>query len=187
MKIAVAADHGGFLLKQDVVKLLQKWGHEVVDLGAHEYDALDDYPDFALAAARSVAQKEVERAVVLCGSGVGACIAANKIKGVRACVCHDSYSARQGVLHDDMNLLCLGSRIIGVALLEDLLLGFVEAEFTAEERHARRGTSPPEGILASNLSKQVLGPGRGHRLSEIVPTSCPVHPAQVITLPANQP
>ena len=138
MKIAVAADHGGFPLKAKAVALLEAWGHEVLDLGAHENDPLDDYPDFALLVARAVAGGDAQRGVVLCGSGVGACIAANKIKGVRASVCHDPYSAGQGVEHDDMNVLCLGARIIDEALAEKLLKRFADASFAPEERFQRR-------------------------------------------------
>ncbi|MBP7687437.1 MAG: RpiB/LacA/LacB family sugar-phosphate isomerase, partial [Thermoflexales bacterium] len=114
MKIAIAADHGGFPLKADLIEVLQQAGHEVADLGAHEYLAGDDYPDYALLVGKAVQAGQAERGIVLCGSGVGACIAANKLKGIRAGLCHDTYSAHQGVEHDDMNVLCLGARIIGV-------------------------------------------------------------------------
>jgi ribose 5-phosphate isomerase B len=138
MRVAIAADHGGFPLKAEIAELIRKAGHEPVDLGAHSYVASDDYPDFAAAVARAVASKHVDRGIVLCGSGVGAAIAANKVTGVRACLCHDSYSARQGVEHDDMNVLCLGARIIGPELAGELVRGFLSAEFTGEERHRRR-------------------------------------------------
>ncbi|HEY0867569.1 MAG TPA: ribose 5-phosphate isomerase B [Fimbriimonas sp.] len=138
MKIAVGADHAGFELKQQLVKEIEAAGHEVVDLGAHHYDALDDYPDFAEKVGLAVARKEVDRGVLVCGSGVGASIAANKIKGVRAGVSMDTYSAHQGVEHDDVNVLVLGSRIIGPALASEVLASFLEAEFSGEERHVRR-------------------------------------------------
>ena len=138
LRIAVAADHGGLPLKQTVLDRLERLGKTAVDLGAHEYDANDDYPDYALAVAREVAEGRADRGIVLCGSGVGAGIAANKVRGVRAAVCHDTYSARQGVEHDDMNVLCIGSRIIGSKLAESIITAFVNASFTAEERHARR-------------------------------------------------
>ena len=114
MKIAIAADHGGYSLKADLVDALQQAGHEVRDLGAREYLAGDDYPDYALLVGRAVQTDSADRGIVLCGSGVGACVAANKMKGIRAGLCHDTYSAHQGVEHDDMNVLCLGARIIGV-------------------------------------------------------------------------
>ena len=138
MRILLGADHGGYALKQELAEHLRSAGHEVVDLGAHEYDAKDDYPDFALAIARAVADGEGERGIVVCGSGVGASVAANKVKGVRAALCHDTYSARQGVEHDDLNVLCLGGRIVGNALARELVDAFVEAQFSGEERHRRR-------------------------------------------------
>lgn len=138
MIIAVACDHGGFPLKGEVVELLKKLGHEALDLGAYRDDPQDDYPDFAEKAGRAVAEGRAARAIILCGSGVGASIAANKIKGVRAALCHDTYSAAQGVEHDDMNVLCLGARIVGVALAGELVKAFARAGFTGEARHARR-------------------------------------------------
>lgn len=138
MKIAIAADHGGFPLKAELIRLIQSLGHQVEDLGSHHLDASDDYPDFAQAVGQSIQQGKTQRAVLLCGSGVGACVAANKMKGVRAGLCHDSYSAHQGVEHDDINVLCLGARIIGPALATELVTAFVSARFTAEQRHARR-------------------------------------------------
>src|SRR5690606_18698922 len=108
---------------------------QVLDAGAAEYDASDDYPDFSLAVARGVAAGEAERGLIVCGSGVGAAIAANKVKGVRACLCHDTYSARQGVEHDAMNVLCLGGRIVGSALAMELVQAFLSAGFSGEERH----------------------------------------------------
>jgi ribose 5-phosphate isomerase B len=138
VRLAIAADHAGFELKNTLREEIRRWGHDIVDLGAKEYKADDDYPDFAQAAGRAVADGEVERAVLICGSGVGASIAANKIKGVRAALCHDTYSAHQGVEHDDMNVIVLGSRVIGAALAEDLVRAFLNAKFTGEARHRRR-------------------------------------------------
>jgi len=138
MKVAIACDHGGFPLKGRMIEVVHSMGHEVLDLGAHDYDPEDDYPDFARYVGDAILHGQADRGVLLCGSGVGACIAANKFKGVRASVCHDVYSAHQGVEHDNMNVLCLGSRIIGPQLAEDLVRAFVSADFSAEERHHRR-------------------------------------------------
>ncbi len=138
MKIAIAADHGGFPLRADIVELLTQAGHEPIDLGAHEYIAGDDYPDYALLVGSAVQHGQAERGIVICGSGVGACIAANKMKGIRAGVCHDTYSAHQGVEHDDMNVLCLGARIIGVEPAREIVLAFVGATFNTGERYQRR-------------------------------------------------
>jgi ribose 5-phosphate isomerase B len=136
-RIAIAADHGGFFLKND---LLQRLGsvYTFIDLGAEKFDSSDDYPDYAYAVAREVAAGRTGRGILVCGSGVGACIAANKMKGVRACVCHDTYSAHQGVEHDDMNILCLGSRIVGVELAVELVNAFLTAKFKNEGRYLRR-------------------------------------------------
>jgi ribose 5-phosphate isomerase B len=138
VRIAMGADHGGFDMKNELAAHLRTSGHDVVDLGAHAYDAADDYPDFARPVAEAIANGEAERGIVVCGSGVGASIAANKIRGVRAALCHDTYSARQGVEHDDMNVLCLGARVIGVELARELVAAFVGARFSGEERHLRR-------------------------------------------------
>ena len=138
MKIAIACDHGGFPLKQPLIQVIKSMGHEVVDLGAHEHDPHDDYPDFARYIGNAIQHGNADKGVLLCGSGVGACIAANKMDGIRASVCHDVYSAHQGVEHDAMNVLCLGSRIIGPQLAEDLVRAFVAATFSGEERHKRR-------------------------------------------------
>ncbi len=138
MKIAIAADHGGFSLKADLVDMLQQAGHAVDDLGAHEYLANDDYPDYALLVGKAVQSGRAERGIVLCGSGIGACIAANKLKGIRAGVCHDTYSAHQGVEHDDMNVLCLGARIIGVEPAKEIVTAFVNARLNTGERYQRR-------------------------------------------------
>jgi len=138
MKVAVACDHGGFALKGSVIETIESLGRGVLDLGAHELDPADDYPDFARYLGDAIQHGQAKKGILLCGSGVGACIAANKIKGVRASVCHDVYSAHQGVEHDDMNVMCLGARIIGVQLAIDLTRAFVSADFSGETRHVRR-------------------------------------------------
>jgi ribose 5-phosphate isomerase B len=138
MKIAIGADHGGYGLKDEVAAWVRQKGHEVADLGAPAYDAADDYPDFARRVAEAVSAGSADRGIILCGSGVGASIVANKVRGARAGVCHDTYSARQGVEHDDMNVLCLGARIVGPALARELVQAFLEARFSGEERHLRR-------------------------------------------------
>jgi ribose 5-phosphate isomerase B len=138
MKIAVAADHAGYPLKQVVVSDLQAAGHEVIDLGTHDPEQPDDYPDFARLACEIVRRGDVQRAVVVCGSGVGVTVAANKFPGIRAGLCHDHYSAHQGVEHDDMNVLCLGARIIGQEAAREIVQAFIAARFTGEQRHARR-------------------------------------------------
>jgi len=137
MRIVVGADHAGFELKQILAAYLRDRGHEVIDKGTDSTDAVD-YPDFAEAVGKALLDGEAERAVLICGSGVGASVAANKIPGIRAAVCHDSYSARQGVEHDDMNVLVLGARIVGVELARELMNNFLAAKFSAEERHRRR-------------------------------------------------
>ena len=137
MKIAVGSDHAGFPLKQEMAEQLRKDGYDVLDVGTHS-TAPVDYPDSAEAVGRAVTDGRAERGVLICGSGVGASVAANKIKGVRAAICHDVYSAHQGVEHDDMNVLVLGGRIVGPALAGELVRAFVGARYTAEERHARR-------------------------------------------------
>jgi len=138
VRVAIAADHAGFEFKNELGKHIREVGHEVIDLGAHVFDPQDDYPDFAALAARAVSDASVERAVLICGSGVGASIAANKVKGARAGLCHDTYSAHQGVEHDNMNILVLGSRTIGPALAEDLVKTFLGATFSGDARHVRR-------------------------------------------------
>ena len=137
MKISIASDHAGFPLKQEVVAHLREQGHEVLDLGTNSTYAVD-YPDFAEAVGKSILNDTVNRAILICGSGVGASVAANKIPGVRAGLCHDTYSAHQGVEHDDMNVLVLGSRVVGVALAKELVDNYMRAAFTHEERHERR-------------------------------------------------
>ena len=138
MKVAVGADHAGFELKGEIVKWLESEGHQVDDTGAHEFDPDDDYPDFAVAVAGSIRSGQSERGIVICGSGVGACITANKVKGIRACLCHDTYSARQGVEHDDMNVVCIGGRVIGIELTKVVLEAFLNARFLPEPRFQRR-------------------------------------------------
>jgi ribose 5-phosphate isomerase B len=140
MKIAVAGDHAGYPLKQVVYEELKKAGHEVTDLGTDNAEQPVDYPDFARLACEAVRRGDVQRAVVVCGSGVGVTVAANKFPGIRAGLCHDYYSAHQGVEHDDMNVLCLGARIIGQAAAQEIVQAFIGAEFTDEERHVRRLT-----------------------------------------------
>jgi ribose 5-phosphate isomerase B len=138
VKIALGTDHAGFEFKNQLATILLGQGVEVIEVGAHSYDANDDYPDFAEAVARAVAYGKVERGILVCGSGVGASIAANKVQGVRAAMCHDTYSAHQGVEHDDMNVLCMGARIIGIELAREIASTFLGATFSGEPRHARR-------------------------------------------------
>jgi len=138
MKIAIAADHAGYELKALLVPWLNSAGHQTIDLGAHQMDPDDDYPDYAAAVAQEVQSGGAERGIVVCGSGVGACIAANKVPGIRACLCHDTYTGHQGVEHDDMNVICLGARIIGVELVKEILQAFLTANFLPEPRFRRR-------------------------------------------------
>jgi ribose 5-phosphate isomerase B len=137
MRIAVGCDHAGFPLKAAVVEELKRLGADVIDLGTNSTDAVD-YPDYAQAVAEAVAGGKADRGVLLCGSGVGASVAANKVPGVRAAVCHDTFSARQGVEDDDMNVLCLGARVIGAELALDVVRAWERARFSNEERHKRR-------------------------------------------------
>lgn len=137
MRVAVACDHGGFPLKATVLRVVQEEGHEPLDLGAYNAQS-SDYPDYALKIGEAILSGKADRGILLCGSGVGACIAANKIQGVYAGVCHDTYSAHQGVEHDDMNVLCLGARIVGEELAKELVRAFLRAKFSQEERHVRR-------------------------------------------------
>ena len=138
MKLGVAADHGGYKLKGTIYVMLEKLGHELVDFGAFELNTKDDYPDFVIPLARAVAAKTVDRGIAICGSGVGASIAANKIAGVRAALIQDHFSAHQGVEDDDMNLICLGGRVTGFMAAQEFILSFLNAKFTGEERHKRR-------------------------------------------------
>ena len=137
MRIAIGADHGGFHLKTEIADILKKSGHDVADLGAHSEEP-SDYPDFARAVAKTLRAGKADRGILICGSGVGASVAANKFHGIRAAVCHDTFSARQGVEDDDMNVLCLGARIIGPELARELVRTFLAALFSGEERHRRR-------------------------------------------------
>ncbi len=137
MRIAVAADHAGFPLKQRVIDEICAHGDEPIDLGTHS-TAPVDYPDVARALGEAIQRGEADRGVLLCGSGIGASIAATKLKGIRASVCHDTYSAHQGVEHDDMNVLTLGARIIGPELIAELVRAFLGAKFSGDERHVRR-------------------------------------------------
>jgi ribose 5-phosphate isomerase B len=137
MRIAVGADHAGFPLKESVIQVVKAAGHDVLDLGAFDAEP-SDYPDFALAVGRAIQEGRAARGILLCGSGVGASIAANKLRGIRAGLCHDVYSAHQCVEHDDANILCLGPRIVGPALMAELVVAFLAAQFTGEARHRRR-------------------------------------------------
>lgn len=137
MRIAIGSDHAGFSLKRTLVEALREGGHEVIDVGT-DSDAAVDYPDYAEAVAVAVRRGTVDRGVMICGSGVGASVAANKVPGVRAAICHDTFSAHQGVEHDDMNILVLGARIIGAALAAEVLEAFLGARFSDAERHRRR-------------------------------------------------
>ena len=138
MIIAIGADHAGYDLKQDVVEFLRASGHSVIDLGADNASTPDDYPDYSEAVGLAVIEKRCDRGIVICGSGVGASVAANKLPGIRAAMCHDTYSAHQGVEHDAMNVLVLGARVIGSELARELVGAFIVAEFSGEERHQRR-------------------------------------------------
>ncbi len=137
MKIGVAVDHAGFPLKERVVQVAVQLGHEVTDLGTWSTEPVD-YPDFAQALGEAVHAGRVERGILLCGSGVGASVAACKLRGIRAAVCHDTYSAHQGVEHDDLNILVMGARVIGPELVPELVTAFLHARFSGEERHVRR-------------------------------------------------
>ena len=137
LRVAMAADHGGFTLKEELIARLRDT-HDILDLGAYTLDPNDDYPDFAEPVAQAVARGQAHRGILMCESGVGACIAANKVPGVRACLCHDTYSAHQGVEHDDMNVLCLGARVIGIELAAELIEAFLKARFSKEKRYRRR-------------------------------------------------
>ena len=135
--VALASDHAGFELKEKMAAYLEKAGFEVLDLGTHNEEPVD-YPDFARAIGKALQEQEADRGILICGSGVGACVAANKMPSIRAGLCHDSYSAHQGVEHDDINVLCLGARVVGEELARELVSVFLAASFTGEERHLRR-------------------------------------------------
>lgn len=138
MKLGIAADHGGYELKGIIYTYLTNLGHELEDFGAYELDTADDYPDFIIPLAQAVAAKKVELGIAICGSGVGAAIASNKVAGVRAALIHDHFSAHQGVEDDDMNLICLGGRVTGFMAAEELIMAFLNAKFIGGERHVRR-------------------------------------------------
>lgn len=138
MKISIGADHAGFEMKQQLVELVKKLGHTVHDVGTFDPGKPDDYPDFATLVAEEIRAGKAERGLLVCGSGVGVSVAANKFKGIRAGLCHDHYSARQGVEHDDMNVLVMGARVIGMATAQDATEAFLSANFSGEERHVRR-------------------------------------------------
>jgi ribose 5-phosphate isomerase B len=150
MKLVIAADHAGFLLKGEVRGYLEKLGHEVIDLGAFNTEP-SDYPDFAEAVGRALQAGRAERGILICGSGVGVCVAANKMPGIRACMCHDHYSAHQGVEHDNMNVLVLGARIIGQELAFDLVQSFLGARFQSQEERFVRRLNKVMAIEARNM------------------------------------
>ncbi len=156
MRIAIAADHAGFPLKEEVRAYVEKLGHEVHDLGAFQEEATDDYPDFAVLVGKELMAGTVDRGILICGSGVGVCIAANKMPGVRACMCHDTYSAHQGVEHDDMNALVMGARIIGSALAFELVDAYLKAVFGATEERLMRRLNKVKAI-----EKQYMPDARG--------------------------
>jgi ribose 5-phosphate isomerase B len=138
MRIAVAADHAGYPLNERVIEELRQAGHELIDFGTHDGSIPDDYPDYAKLVGEAVQTKAAEIGILICGSGVGAAVAANKLRGVRAALCSDTYSAHQSREHDDCNVLCIGARVVGVELTLDIVRSFVAAKFTGEERHRRR-------------------------------------------------
>jgi ribose 5-phosphate isomerase B len=138
LRVALASDHGGFVLKTSIIPWLETQDCEILDLGAEIFDINDDYPDYAIEIADAIVEGKADRGILICGSGVGAAIAANKVKGIRACLCHDSYSAHQGVEHDDMNVLCLGGRVIGIEMAKELISNFLQANFKGEEKYRRR-------------------------------------------------
>lgn len=159
MKLVIAADHAGFALKEEVRAYLEPLGHEVMDLGAYSGESSDDYPDFAEAVGRALVAGRAERGILICGSGVGVCVAANKIPGIRACMCHDTYSAHQGVEHDDMNVLVMGARIIGSALAFDLVSTYLNARFQGQEERFVRRLNKVKAIEARYLCEGATGSG----------------------------
>ncbi len=150
MRLAIGADHAGYSLKEEVRGYLERLGHEVIDLGAFNTEP-SDYPDFAEAVGRTLQAGRAERGILVCGSGVGVCVAANKMPGIRACMCHDHYSAHQGVEHDDMNVLVLGARIIGQELAFDLVAAFLGARFQSQEERFVRRLNKVKAIEARNM------------------------------------
>jgi RpiB/LacA/LacB family sugar-phosphate isomerase len=159
MKLAVACDHAGFDLKQAVIPWVKKWGHTVIDLGTHNHKSVD-YPDYAQAIAKALQNQKAVRGILICGSGVGASVAANKFLGIRAALGHDTYSAHQGVEHDNANVLCLGSRVVGTQLALELIQAFLKARFTGETRHRRRLAKIDQIERNEMLNKTVIP--RGH-------------------------
>ena len=153
MRVAVGADHAGFDLRDTVISTIQAAGHEVIDLGAHTYDAEDDYPDRAAPVAEAVTNGNADRGVIVCGSGIGAAVTANKFRGVRASICHDTYSAAQGVVHDDMNVLCIGGRVVGEAIATEVVKAFLSATMGDEVRFQRR-LDKLNAIEASNFASE---------------------------------
>ncbi len=137
MRVALGCDHGGFPLKAELVSLLESLGHELIDCGTDSLEPVD-YPHYASEVAKTLLEARAQRGIVLCGSGIGAAVAANKVKGIRAGLCHDTYSAHQGVEHDDINVLCLGARVVGPSLAKEIVMAFLKARFSDEERHRRR-------------------------------------------------
>lgn len=155
MRVAIGVDHGGFPLKSSIISNLKSKGVEAIDMGTFNNSPVD-YPDYAKAVAEAVQKGEVDRGILICGSGIGACVAANKLKGIRAGICHDTYSAHQGVEHDNMNVLCLGARIIGPELALEIVNVFLSAKFSNGERHKRRIAKIAE-IERSQNSKKLAG------------------------------
>ena len=154
LSVALAADHGGLDLKIALLPWLRSQEVGILDLGAHAFEPGDDYPDYAEKVAQAVASGRTQRGILICGSGVGACIAANKVSGIRACLCHDTYSAHQGVEHDDMNVLCLGARVIGLELAKELISAFLNARFLDTDKYRRR----VEKIIAIEARAQTQKP-----------------------------
>ena len=159
MVIAVAADHAGFRLKILVAEFLKKLGHDIVDLGTQSEEPVD-YPDYARAVAREILSRRAERGILICGSGVGACAAANKFPGIRAAICHDTFSAHQGVEDDDLNVLCLGARVVGPELAKEIVRVWLSAAFSGAERHCRRLAK------IDQIEKEVIK-GRGETRGEV--------------------
>src|SRR3974390_195058 len=154
MKLVIASDHAGFPLKEEVRAYLMKAGHEILDLGAYKIEPLDDYPDYAERVGEAIRAGEAPRGILICGSGVGVCVAANKIPGIRAGMCHDTYSAHQGVEHDDMNVVVLGARIIGAALAYEVVDSFIRAKFAVKEERFTRRFNKVKAIEAKYMCGQ---------------------------------
>ena len=172
MRIAIGSDHAGFSLKEGVANDLRRMGHEVVDVGTHDTESVD-YPDYAEALSKALLDRKAERGILICGSGVGASVAANKVPGIRAGLCHDTYSAHQGVEHDDMNVLVLGGRVIGPELARELIAAYLGATFTREERHQRR-------LKKIEAIERRYGAGTSRRENKVLDP--PSSPATAMTL-----